>query len=216
MTEHALCPMTHKTPPRLYPPLTVCTWHADRAEQAVSELPSLYDALGERLAAGGGSALTGMPHSDPDPGISLDHRKVACRTNIRNNLAAWARTAVIERGFTPPLETVPAMAVFITVQIDWYTSQPSARQFCSDVIDDWHTARALNDPNKIRSFAVGPCPEPDCEGTLIARIRPADDLLPHDVTCDCSPEDEDGNLTHIWPADKWMLLGRRVVKKAQA
>ena len=54
-----------------------------------------------------------------------------------------------------------------------------------------------------------------CAGILIAQIRPKDSLLPHDVTCHLSPADEEtGELLHSWPADRWMTLGRKVVRAA--
>lgn len=212
----ALCPMTHREDrqARVVAPLTVCVWHRDRAERAVAELPGLYEFLASRLTGSGTSAPSGMPAAvSKDPGLSLDHRVAQCRTDIRNNLTTWARVAVEERRMTPPADTIPAVAAFIVAQIEWFTSQEFARNFVSDVVDDWGTARALADPNAVRRFEVGPCPEDGCDGTLIARIRPKDSLLPHDVVCDASPEDEEtGELTHRWPADRWMTLGRKALR----
>ena len=116
---------------------------------------------------------------------------------------------------TPPADTVPAVAAFLVAQIEWLTAQEFARQFASDMIDDWGTARALADPNRVRRFEVGPCPEDGCDGTLFANLRPRDSLLPDHVTCDASPEDEDGVLLHSWTADRWMTLGRAVTRLAR-
>jgi hypothetical protein len=209
------CVLEHDKPKHATAPLLVCTWHADRTQQAITELPTLYNALQRRLITAGG-ALTGLPSGTKEPGISLNHRVVQCRTDIRANLTAWARVVINERHMTYPDDTVPAIARFLTRQLDWCLSQPYAKQLVNDVTDDWATANRLNDPNHVRSFNVGPCPEDGCEGTLVARIRSKDVLLPSDVTCDLSPEDEDGNLTHIWPTSTWMTLGRRIIRKEPA
>lgn len=211
-----LCPLGHRDDREhlVVAPLTVCTWHRDRAERAVAEMPGLYEYLATRLTGSGSSGLTGMPAAgSKDPGLSLDHRVAQCRTYIRGNLSTWARVAVEERRMSPPRDTVPAMAAFIVSQVEWFTSQDWSRQFVSDVVDDWQTARALADPNAVRRFEVGPCPEDGCDGVLVARIRPKDSLLPHDVTCDASPEDEEtGALLHSWTADRWMTLGRKALR----
>lgn len=213
MTE-TLCPISHDKDKRTADGLNVCLWHRDRAERAVAELPALYDALERRLAASGAGGLTGMPAAKKEPGIDLNHRVVTCRTNIKANLVGWARFAIEERGMTCPPDNVPSLSAFIVRQVDWFLAGPAAKQFADGMIDDWSTARALSDPNRIRSFDVCDCPEPDCGGTLVARIRPRDSLLPTDVTCDSSPLDDDGAPLHYWPADKWLTLGRRIVRKA--
>lgn len=212
----SLCPIDHDRDKRNADGLNVCLWHRDRAERAVAELPALYDALQRRLVAGGSTGLTGMPAAKKDPGLDLNHRVVSCRTNIKANLVGWARFAIEERGMHCPPDDVYAISAFVVRQVDWFLAGPGARQFANDVIDDWSTARSLTDPNNTRRFDVGPCPEPECEGILVAYIRPKDSLLPSHVICDSSPEDEDGNLTHLWPADRWMLLGRRVMAKETA
>lgn len=208
-----LCQLEHDRETRVIAPLVICTWHRDRAERAVAELPSLYEFLGRRLVSSGSGGLTGMPSGNREPGIDINHRVAQARTDIRNNLTTWARVAVEERRMHTPPDALPAIAAFIVAQVEWFTSQPFGRQFASDVIDDWHTARTLSDPNHTRRFEVGPCPEDGCHGILIAQIRPKDSLLPHDVTCHLSPADEEtGELMHTWPADKWMTLGRKVVR----
>jgi len=213
-----ICPLTHRED-RDYPnaaSLTVCRWHATRTERAITEIPALYTALERRLVSTGSQAMTGLPSGSTDPGLNLNHRVAQARTDMRNNLTAWAKTAIEERHMTPPPDTMPALAAFITAQIDWYLAQPWTRQFVNDTLDDWTIARTLNDPNPVRMIEVGPCPEPDCDGQLTARIRPADSLLPHDVSCDQSPRDDDGELLHSWTADKWLTLGRKITRMEES
>ena len=206
-----LCVMDHDKPKHTDGNLHVCHWHATRTQQAIAETPALYTALERRLAPTG-STITGMPNGTKTHGIDINHRVATHRTDMRNSLATWARIAVEERHMTTPADTLPAIAAFIVAQIDWYLAHPGTRTFVNDMLDNADTAHRLLDPNPTRSFEVGPCPEPGCDGRLWARLRAKDALLPTDVTCDTSPETEDGTLLHYWPADKWLTLGRRLTR----
>lgn len=213
MTDQ-LCDITldHDTPKRAATGLRVCGWHENRARRAVEAAPVQYLTLGTCLQAGGSSGLTGLPTGTRDPGININHRVAALRTDLRNSITTWARIAIDERHMTTPPDTIEAIAAFIAAQLDWYLSQPFARNFTNDMIDNHDTAQRLIDANHVRMFEVADCPQPDCTGRLWARLRPRDDRLPHDVTCDQSPEDDDGQLTHYWPADRWLTLGRRLTR----
>jgi len=214
----SLCPLTHRNDEEreALASLNVCRWHASRTERALEQIPALYSALERRLVSSGASNLSGLPSGSTDPGINLNHRVVQCRTDMRNNLTTWARVAVEERNMTTPPDSMPAIAAFVLAQMDWYLSRSWAKQFVNDTVDDWMLARALNDPNPVRMIEVGPCPEPDCDGQLTARIRPADSLLPHSVECDQSPRDDDGEPLHYWSADKWLTLGRKITRMETA
>lgn len=207
-----LCPLSHRNDEErdAAPGLNVCRWHTTRTERALEQIPALYSALERRLVSTGATNLSGLPSGSTDPGLNLNHRVVQCRTDMRTNLTTWARVAVEERSMTTPPDHMPTIAAFILAQIDWYLSQRWAKQFVNDTLDDWTLARALNDPNPVRMIEVGPCP--DCDGQLTARIRPADSLLPHDVTCDQSPLNDDGQPLHSWTADKWLTLGRKITR----
>lgn len=217
MTD-TLCPIAHRDdqPKPTATGLNVCRWHATRTERALQALPSLYSALEQRLVSTGANNLSGLPSGSTDPGLNLNHRVVQCRTDLKANLTAWTRQAITDRALHTPPDTVPAMCAFITTQINWYLAQPWTKQFVNDTLADWSLATALNDPNPVRMIEVGPCPEPDCDGQLTARIRPADSLLPHDVTCDQTPLDDDGEPLHAWTADKWLTLGRKITRMETA
>lgn len=209
-TSHALCLLDHDPARQAAPGLDVCLWHHRLISQAITQAPNDYTALGHRLVPTGRSSGNGHVTGTRNPGIDLNHRVVQLRTDLRNTHATWARIAVHERGITPPPDTLPAIARFIHRNLDWYLHHPGTTQFAHDMLDNHHDAQRLIDTNPVRSFDVAPCPEPDCQGTLIARLRQNDALLPHDVTCDTSPLDDDGNPLHYWPANTWLTLGRRI------
>jgi hypothetical protein len=209
VSDNQLCIMDHDPAKRALDGIDVCAWHRQRVGQAIAELPGQYDNLARRLVSTG-TALTGMPTGTRDPGITIDPRVSQLRTDIHNTLTTWVRIAVEERDTSTPSDTVPALAVYLLHHLDWYLHHPGSRQFVIDMLNNRDDARRLIDPNRVRSFEVGRCPEPDCNGTLIARLRPLDKLLPHDVTCDTSPLDDDDVPIHYWPADKWLTMGRRI------
>lgn len=205
-----LCPLVHDEDAEVEYGLAVCRQHHRETSSAVTQLPGLHADLTYRLIQSGAS-LTGMPHApSKEPGLSLDHRVVQCRSDIRNVLTTWARHVVDERQVTTPQDNLSSMALFLGAHCSWVLSQAYGPAFCLDMVGPWETAKRLIHPNASRAFNVASCPEEGCTGTLVALLRPQDSLLPAQVTCDCSPADEDGTLLHSWTADKWLTLGRKI------
>ena len=199
------CPLVHAEPAESAIG-RLCRWHASRARKAVESIPQAYYALATRLQPTGGT-LGSIAAPSRDPGLNLDHRVVCCRSDMRNTTTTWARVVIEERQVTAPQDTIGHVCAFLSAHLDWSLRQPWGHQHALDLIGVWETGRSLLDPNPVRRFAVGPCPE--CDGTLIAHIRPVDSLLPAEILCDASPV-EDGFLTHAWTADKWLTLGRKI------
>jgi hypothetical protein len=52
-------------------------------------------------------------------------------------------------------------------------------------------------------FPIGGCPHDGCAGTIKAILRRVDSLLPSSLQCDADEE-------HLWPADQWVALGRKL------
>ena len=184
----------------------LCRWHATRARKAVESIPQAYYSLAAKLQPTGGT-LGSIAAPSRDPGLNLDHRVVCCRSDMRNTTSTWARVVIEERQVTAPQDDIGHVCAFLSAHLDWSLRQPWGHQHALDLIGVWETGRSLLDPNPVRRFAVGPCPE--CSGMLIAYLRPQDSLLPHEVVCDISPV-EDGFPTHAWTADKWLTLGRKI------
>jgi len=207
-----ICRLEHRKPAQQEPGLDVCAWHADRTKRALQQLPTLYSDL-ETILNPSGKATTTVAVT-PDPGIKLDHRVVTCRTDIRASLTTWTRVGIEEGPWdTWPQDHIPGICQWLRTRCDWYLAQPFGHQFVLDVTGPWETGLRLLDPNPVRRFAVGPCPQ--CTGTLIANLRPADDLLPAIVICDNTPIDDEGQPEHQWTADRWLHMGRLVKAKEQ-
>lgn len=209
----ALCVLDHDVPRMAAHPLVVCTWHADRITRAIAETPARYAALVHYLAPTG-NGNNGRVTGTPDIGININPRVSQLRADIRNTVSTWARIAIETRGMNPPDNNIPAICTFLVHQVDWYLAQPWTQQFANDMDANWRDAGAIIIGNQIRVIEIAPCPETGCTGRLYARLwlRPKDGLLPADIACDDSPEDDDGMLTHYWTADKWITLGRKIRK----
>jgi hypothetical protein len=210
----ALCNAPHDRPRRALDGLVVCEWHRRTALDATAQLPALHDHLAEWLPA---PSSTGPTRGTSDPGLKVNHAVIRTRDNIRRHLRAWIQIALDEGPWRqPPTGDLPALAQWICTRIDWYCAQDWSAEFVTQTLELRREGRSHRQANQARMFDIGkPCPEPDCTGTLVATIRPADDLLPSQVRCDLAPIDEDGNPIHVWPADKWLILGRGVLKREE-
>lgn len=97
---------------------------------------------------------------------------------------------------------VPALLAFLGAHVEWLADHDG--QKAAD--DLHHISTGLEQivrqtrPSRV---IVGPCPEPDCRGTMTATVRKGDDLLPSAIRCSVAPRD------HVWEPHDWPALGRR-------
>lgn len=213
-----LCTAAHDQPRMALGGLQVCAWHVKKTTVAISLMPALHEMLSGYLTLAGGGTAGEFIRSSPTPGLNLDPNVATARTDLLNHLHCWARIGAEEGPWdTWPADEPAAIARWLLVRLDWYLSQSWAGEFARESIDLHRMALYLRQPQAVKRFTVGPCPEPDCTGTLITEIRPADDLLPSRIWCDLAPIDpETGEQIHIWTPDRWLLLGRQVDRKKEA
>lgn len=166
-------------------------------------------------------------HGTPDHGLKVDHAVIATRSNIALHMRCWVEIGVTDGGFDElPGVGVPAHALWLHQRNDWFCNgQPDTRacdEYVRDTLALRREAERHQQPNMARRITLRdehgdgyPCPEPDCTGTLVAVMRPADDLLPPVVRCDATDHDNPDNA-HAWAADEWLMLGRRIRKQVGA
>lgn len=199
-------------PRRALDGLQVCAGCESRTREAIAKMPALWTMLAQYLT--GGSRPAGeFVRSSPTPGLTLNDRVSTARTDILNHLHCWARIGLDEGPWTPaaaPTDAPASIAAWIVTRLDWYLAHDWADEFVRESINLARTAENLRQPATIRRFEVGPCPEPDCGGTLLTELRPTDSLLPSLIWCDKAPMDDDGVQLHQWPADQWYQLGRKI------
>jgi len=212
MSEHGNCISDHGDKPRRAADgLRVCAGCQTRTRDGIVTMPALWTMLAGCLTGGASSPVGEFVRSSPTPGLNLNDRAATARTDIRNHLHCWARIGLDEGPWKlAPVDTLPTIAAWIAMRLDWYLAQDWSDEFVRETVDLARTANSLRQPETIRRFEVGPCPEPDCGGTLLTELRATDSLLPSLVWCDKAPVDEDGVQVHVWPADQWYQLGRKI------
>lgn len=229
-----LCILEHDEPTFARPGLLVCDYDRRRATSALRKLPELHEMLEEYLAEGSGSSGNEIVTTSRDPGLRMNNAVLGHRLDIEQCLKRWVyfgvgrvivkrnaagelvRTSRIERSGPTDLK-LTTLAEWLIRNRDWYLAQENADHFVRDVTQVSGRARSLRQRNKVSKFEVGPCPEPDCGGTVIARMRPQDDLLPSKLWCDKAPTDpETGEQIHVWPivGTAWHTLGVLIHKTA--
>ncbi|MBI1377238.1 MAG: hypothetical protein GC157_07130 [Frankiales bacterium] len=234
-----LCEAHHdeNTPKLAYPGLRVCAGHRHRAEKDLDQLPDLYDELADYLRTRntGGASSEPVKHTS-DPGLNLDAHTLAARREILEGLREWSAwvlkprpTATMSDGRVtitakphvsqrPYSDQPRAIALWMKPHLSWILAQDEAGAFVEFLDSAVRLARRQRQPNHVQRIDVGPCPEPDCIGTLWAVIRPTDSLYPSSVRCDAAPVDEEtGRSIHEWPAREWYSnLGVKVHAKKEA
>lgn len=185
----------------------------------VARAARLYDELATALVRptrsdeGGAKRATSV-------GINLDDLAATAREHIRVTFVGWVRVAQEERPAVTqwPCDEVPDMARWVLRNLTWYAGREwvdeMARVF-GETVDE---AVIAVQPDRAHRVEIGPCPERTidaqgedtgvCSGTLFALIRPADSLLPSFIACTTDPN-------HVWRADTWHALGRRLYRVVQ-
>lgn len=199
------CPTAHRDGRErpTAPGLRLCHGCHRRLTQAITDLPHLDHDLELALIR------AETPTNDPithrkDPGLVLNQPALDARISIRQQFAAQIRMVNEERGLTTwPKETIPTMSAYMLRHVDWLAAHEAADTWLSEWWDVRQQARRAAHPTGVRRFELAPCIETDCEGILIAVLRPSDDLLPSSVSCD-------SNADHEWQPHQWVALGRRI------
>lgn len=199
------CPNAHRDGKdrQSAPNMRLCWACRNRLERAIAETPALDTDLELALTQGSRAKGEHITHRR-DPGLVINDHAMQARIAIRQQLVSQARMVVEERGLTTwPRDTVPAMATWLLAHVDWLAAHEAAEVWASEWDELRRECRRVAHPSGIRRFDLFPCIEPECTGILTVVLRPHDDLLPSEITCD-------QNIEHVWSSGKWMALGRRI------
>ncbi|MDT0344941.1 hypothetical protein [Streptomyces litchfieldiae] len=134
---------------------------------------------------------------------SINPAAAEIRSAIRTVLASWAGLVADERRLEPPDRDISALARFLSRHVDWLIRHPAAGDAAEEIRNLTRTARNVAYPHNVRRVPIGYCPDGDCDGELVALIRPRGDLLPSEIVCTVSPG-------HSWPATWWTRLARQI------
>lgn len=200
--------------------LMVCAGHRKGLAFALLDLPGMHEALvGAHNASSGTSEVRSGGHA----GLNLTDAVADARDGIYFTLAGWVKVCAEERGWTPPEDTVRALAGFLlgnrAANLDWWCAHRAVDELWSEIDPLHREAFRLLYPRGRRRFEVGDCietvacdvgtrAEQRCPGRMLATLTDADDQLPAFLFCDeCGLE-----IT----ADRWVTYGRRVHKAMEA
>lgn len=185
----------------------LCTACRDRLVNNLSNLPTLYSDCNRGASPTVVRAIRKAPKKSA-PTDSMNAAAADVRTAILTVLASWAGLVANERRLEPPARDVPALARFLCRHAEWLARHPTAGDVADEIQDLTRTARSLAYPNGVRRVHIGGCPGDDCDGDLVALMRPRDDLLPSEIICTVSSD-------HSWPITWWTRLARQIRSRGE-
>lgn len=180
----------------------LCQHHADRIPRDARKATVLYDAILDRIASGSHGEHEKTSGGEKGVGITLgDGIGVEVRDEIRAVLGSWCRLIADERGFGLPRDDVTAMGEYVARNGLWLAAHPAAAEASSELAGLVRRAHPVAYPSGVRTIEIGPCPHDECDGTVKARMRSADSLLPGELLCSADND-------HWWPPSQWRACGR--------
>jgi len=169
-------------------------------------LPGLHADLEQLPAAGDGDG-SGLPFSEP---------AADCRSQIRHDLAYWARHVTGLRGTgAPPVQEdgwstrpVPVLAGWLAGQVTWCSFRDWAPDMAGALNADRARAQALLDPWVTKQFEI-----PGADGICLH--------CPGRVAVTVYASDGDRRRSFIgcpgcgvrWEPEQWMSYGRQVIRR---
>jgi len=123
-------------------------------------------------------------------------------------VAAWAHLVWDEQRLRTRLNLMDTVLVcgFLSTHANFLAHHPAGRDAVEEI--GWFAGQIVElvRQTKARRTVIGGCP--DCNGQLVAFMRPSDALLPSEVRCSA-------NRDHKWTPWEWTFLGRRIRAKAR-
>lgn len=192
------CPSRRHEPgraPLLASGLGVCPLCRDLTEQALVDLPELFDmcALGLDL----------RPTEPPErvvghrPRGTVRDGGVSVQASILGVLAAWSDLVTVERAVTGPDDlAVRKLVRFLAVHVHWLCKHPGAADFVDEVISLAAAAdEAVRSETGFR-VAVGRCPHLRCDRTVYSEAH-RQGAEPYEFSCEAG---------HVWAPQHWLDL----------
>jgi hypothetical protein len=201
-------------PRRAVDGLRLCPGHLEGLRRDLRELPRMHAELaGRLLEVGDQGGRTGRGDA---VGIALSDTVVRTRDHIRATLVSWAQVALEEGPWkTAPADNLPTIGAWLDDRAEWFAAREWADEVVRNLAETISEGRAALHPNSVYRVELGPCPEVvgddlvRCGGLVIAFMRRQDDVLPSVVRCTAHGDDGEDD-PHVWTADRWHALGRRM------
>lgn len=125
-----------------------------------------------------------------------DHLNVSAldaRSNIVAILESWAGYVADELGTTPPTRSVPHLACFLLLHLEWLTAQPPALDFAEE-IRSLHVEllRVIEPDHGDGNPLTRRCVVESCTGTIVAAPQKSSS-----ISCSAG---------HSWEVREWLVL----------
>lgn len=128
----------------------------------------------------------------------LDISVLDARHNILAILESWSATVVDKLGVAAPQHSVPDLAHFLTLHLEWLTSQSSALDFADEIEGLVVELRGTIDPEPGQLHKlIRKCVVDDCPGTISAAPRSGRNAGGSSIGCSSG---------HSWEIREWLAL----------
>ncbi len=198
-TDYQTC-TSRRHDPGTAPPLTrdlrICTGCREVIEEALIELPALFEMCADVLDLGL-SDLRELVSETRQRGINLCETAVSVRSQILDALVAWSWFVTSARGVRGPGEyAIRELVSFLCVHLQWLCQHPGAPALVDELTDLTAAVTASLGQNTYVRAEVGTCPLPACEATVYAEA-PREGAEAYEVACEAG---------HVWAPHRWLAL----------
>ncbi|MFI6340937.1 hypothetical protein [Streptomyces sp. NPDC050535] len=134
----------------------------------------------------------------------LDISVLDARHNILAILESWSGIVVEKLGRHSPDRSVPQLARFLTVNLEWITAQPPAADFADEIDSIAAELRRTIDPDPSDlSTLTRKCVVDDCTGTISAAPQRGGGKIRSSIACSSG---------HSWEMREWLAL-RQLIER---
>ncbi|MFF1381916.1 hypothetical protein [Streptomyces sp. NPDC058308] len=181
--EFRSCPRNHAQEIRVAVGSVLCTPCVEQLERTLRTLPGLHqEGLHHILSTSGRRNPTKVSGSR-----RRDHLNISAldaRNNILAILESWAGYVVEKAQVPAPGRSVPHLACFLVLHLEWLTAQPPAVEFADEVESlRVESLRAIDPEPEGQQAPVIGCVVDDCPGTINASPPAARSAAPGGVSC---------------------------------
>lgn len=196
--DHTCTSRRHE--PGTAPPLTrglrICASCVDVIEEALIELPALFEMCADVLDLGL-SDLRELVSETRQRGINLCETAVSVRSQILDALVAWSWFVTNARGVRGPSEfAIRELVSFLCIHLQWLCQHPGAPALVDELADLTTAVTAALGKNTYVRAEVGTCPLPDCGATVYAEAQ-REGAEAYEVACEAG---------HVWAPHRWLAL----------
>ncbi|MGX1915396.1 hypothetical protein ACWIID_42290 [Streptomyces phaeochromogenes] len=191
------CPRSHTQESRAAAGSILCAPCIRRVERSLRALPGLHQECLHQVSPTSRQTnptkVSGSRKRD-----YLDISVLDARHNILTILESWSGMVVEKLGTLTPPRTVPHLARFLTLHLEWLTAQPPAVDFADEIESLVVELRQTIDPDPSDLHTlIRKCVVDNCSGTISASSRNNGGAGSGNITCSSG---------HSWEMCEWLGL----------